>query len=108
MTGQFDGLKLQEFLEVNGEEILEGDDANELWLILQQLDHPLYKNFLRDQVAFEQLRFPDNALIVNPLGAACFKTISQALEFANKAAKFSDIRLQLGSEESRTQGSVNT
>ena len=95
----------QEFLEANGEEVLNGDDAHELWLILQQLDHPIYQDFLERQIAFGQLRFPDRTLLVDPYGSACFKTIGEALDFAVKDAKFRYVRWLLGSEkmEARTQ-----
>jgi len=102
------GRSMKEFLDANGEDVLNGDDAHDLWLILQQLDHPIYKDFLQQQIAFEQLRFPDNTLVVDPYGSACFKTIGEALDFAVKDAKFRYVRWLLGSEkgDSRTQFSI--
>ena len=97
----------QEYLGVNGEEVLKGDNCHDLWLILQQLDHPIYDDFLRRQIAFDQLRFPGNTLVVDPHGPACFKTVAEALDFAIKNATL--CRFLLGSEideEARAKVSI--
>ena len=86
---------------------MNGDDAHDLWLILQQLDHPIYQDFLQQQIAYSQLRFPDNTLVVDPYGSACFKTIGEAMDFAIKDAKFSYVRFLLGSEKSEARTKVS-